>query len=37
LPSGLNDRAGEIWEPLLALADLAGGAWPGRAREAALR
>ena len=35
IPQGLNDRAAEIWEPLLALADLAGGAWPQRAREAA--
>jgi len=33
---GLNDRALEIWEPLLALADAASGPWPGRAREAAL-
>jgi hypothetical protein len=31
----LNDRAGDIWEPLLALADLAGGAWPEKARQAA--
>jgi len=36
LPAGLNDRAGDIWEPLLALADLAGGDWPGLARAAAL-
>ena len=36
LPAGLNDRAGDIWEPLLALADLAGGDWPGWARAAAL-
>src|SRR6185503_12514756 len=28
LPESLNDRAGDIWEPLLALADLAGGVWP---------
>jgi len=33
---GLNDRAGDIWEPLLALADLAGGDWPGKARQAAV-
>lgn len=37
LPAKLNDRAGDIWEPLLALADLAGGDWPKLAREAALR
>jgi hypothetical protein len=34
-PSSLNDRAADIWEPLLALADLAGGEWPGKARKAA--
>jgi hypothetical protein len=32
---GMNDRATEIWEPLLALADLAGGQWPEKARRAA--
>src|SRR5205823_13495567 len=31
----LNDRAADIWEPLLALADLAGGDWPQLARQAA--
>ncbi len=36
IPAGLNDRAGDIWEPLLALADLAGGEWPKGAREAAV-
>jgi hypothetical protein len=35
-PDSLNDRAADIWEPLFALADLAGGDWPGKAREAAL-
>jgi putative DNA primase/helicase len=35
LPKELNDRAQDNWEPLLAIADLAGGAWPRRAREAA--
>jgi len=34
-PPNLNDRAADIWEPLLALADLAGGAWPEKARQAA--
>jgi len=33
---GLNDRAQDCWEPLLAIADLSGGEWPGRARAAAL-
>ena len=36
VPAGLNDRAAEVWEPLLALADLAGGEWPEKARQAAL-
>jgi hypothetical protein len=35
IPFDLNDRAGDIWEPLLTLADLAGGDWPGLARHAA--
>jgi putative DNA primase/helicase len=36
LPAQMNDRAGDIWEPLLALADLAGGPWPELARQAAV-
>ena len=36
IPDSLNDRAGDIWEPLFALADLAGGDWPKKAREAAV-
>jgi hypothetical protein len=32
----LNDRAEEVWEPLIWIADKAGGHWPSRAREAAL-
>jgi putative DNA primase/helicase len=36
IPSSLNDRAGDNWEPLLAIAELAGGNWPKRARDAAL-
>jgi len=35
-PDSLNDRAGDAWESLLAIADLAGGDWPGRARRAAV-
>ncbi len=35
-PSELHDRAADIWEPLLSLADLAGGSWPERARAAAV-
>jgi hypothetical protein len=36
LPDELDDRAQDAWEPLLAIADLAGGDWPERARKAAL-
>jgi len=36
LPDGLGDRAEEVWEPLLAIADEAGGEWAARAREAAV-
>jgi putative DNA primase/helicase len=36
IPSGLNDRAADGWEPLFAIADRAGGDWPERARKAAL-
>jgi hypothetical protein len=32
----LEDRAADTWEPLIAVADLAGGEWPERARQAAL-
>jgi len=35
LPESLHDRAADIWEPLIVLADLAGGDWPRNAREAA--
>lgn len=35
--AGLNNRAADNWEPLLALADLAGGDWPKQARQAALK
>jgi putative DNA primase/helicase len=36
IPQELNDRAADIWEPLFVLADLAGGDWPQKARQAAL-
>lgn len=36
LPDALNDRAQDAWEPLLAIADLAGNGWPERARAAAV-
>ncbi|MBV1939873.1 DUF3631 domain-containing protein [Streptomyces sp. BV286] len=34
LPEGITDRPADVWEPLLAVADAAGGDWPRRAREA---
>lgn len=36
LPEELSDRMQDAWEPLIALADLAGGDWPQRARHAAV-
>jgi hypothetical protein len=36
LPLDLDDRAQDSWEPLLAIADLAGGGWPERARQASV-
>jgi hypothetical protein len=36
LPEELDDRAQDSWEPLLAIAELAGGDWRERARQAAL-
>ena len=32
MPDGIEDRNADVWEPLLAIADLAGGEWPERAR-----
>jgi hypothetical protein len=36
LPDELDDRAQDIVEPLLAIAEAAGGEWPDRARDAAV-
>jgi Protein of unknown function (DUF3631) len=36
LPPGIEDRAADVWEPLIAVADAIGGQWPERARQAAL-
>lgn len=36
MPDGITDRAADVWEALLAVADLAGGDWPDRARVAAV-
>jgi hypothetical protein len=32
--AGVEDRAADAWEPLIAVADAAGGDWPGKARAA---
>lgn len=36
MPSGLHDRAVDNWQPLIAIADAAGGGWPAHARAAAV-
>jgi hypothetical protein len=36
LPDELSDRAQDVWEPLFAIADLAGGEWPQRSRHASV-
>jgi putative DNA primase/helicase len=36
IPEILHDRAADNWEPLLAIADVAGGNWPTDARSAAV-
>lgn len=36
MPEGVTDRPADVWEPLLAVADAAGGEWPKRARAACL-
>ena len=36
LPDELGDRACDAWEPLMAVADAAGGGWPRLARQAAV-
>ena len=36
VPDDLNDRAADSWEPLLAIADAAGGSWASMARMAAV-
>jgi hypothetical protein len=34
MPAGVTDRPADVWEPLLMVADLAGGDWPELARAA---
>src|SRR3954452_18907692 len=36
MPKGIVDRDSDVWEPLLAVADAAGGDWPERARRSAV-
>ncbi|MEV5296719.1 DUF3631 domain-containing protein [Amycolatopsis methanolica] len=36
MPPGVRDRSAEIWRPLIAIADAAGGHWPDTARAACL-
>ena len=36
MPEGVADRQADAWEPLLAVADLAGGEWPTLTRETAV-
>jgi hypothetical protein len=36
MPAGVEDRNADCWEALLAVADIAGGEWPVRARAAAV-
>ena len=36
MPPGVEDRAADVWEPLLVIADAAGGHWKSRSRAAAI-
>jgi hypothetical protein len=36
MPGGVDDRDADVWESLIAIADLAAGGWPDRARTAAV-
>ncbi len=36
MPEGIEDRNADVWEALLAVADLAGGRWPERSRVSAV-
>jgi Protein of unknown function (DUF3631) len=36
MPAGVEDRAADVWEALLSVADLAGGHWPDDARRSAV-
>jgi hypothetical protein len=36
MPAEVTDRSADVWEPLIAIADAAGGEWPERARVTAV-
>jgi len=36
LPEGIEDRDADVWEALVGVADMAGGHWPSKSREAAV-
>jgi hypothetical protein len=36
MPNGVEDRAADVWEPLIAIADAAGEKWSKRARDTAV-
>jgi len=36
MPMGIEDRNADVWEALLAIADMAGGEWPAKARVSAV-
>lgn len=36
MPDGVTDRPADVWEPLLSVADAAGGDWPERSRTACM-
>jgi hypothetical protein len=37
MPDGITDRPADVWEPLLAIADIVGGEWPAKARSACVQ
>jgi hypothetical protein len=37
LPDGLTDRPRDVWEPLLTVAEIAGGHWPAKAKAACVK
>lgn len=37
MPEGIDDRPADVWMPLIAIGDAAGGTWPARARAACVK